>query len=106
MVGGRAGRARAIETRVTILTRRRVVVAHAARPLARLGGDMCVCGCCVSQDQGKLDEAEPLLLRSLAIREKALGADHPDVAQGCNNLALLYKVRAPRDEGGNHHTSV
>src|SRR5262249_18666140 len=34
--------------------------------------------------------AEPLLQRSLDIREKALGRDHPDVAQSLNNLALLY----------------
>ena len=26
----------------------------------------------------------------LAIREKALGPDHPDVAQALNNLAVLY----------------
>ena len=28
--------------------------------------------------QGKYDEAQPFFDRSLAIREKALGADHPD----------------------------
>ena len=28
--------------------------------------------------------------RSLAIREKALGPDHPDVAGSLNNLAVLY----------------
>ena len=71
-----------------------VVVARAARPLARLGGDVCVCGCCVSQDQGKLDEAEPLFLRSLAIREKALGPVHPSVATGCNNLGAFYYKQA------------
>src|SRR5262245_11139988 len=31
--------------------------------------------------QGQLDEAEPLLLRALAIREKADGSEHRDVAQ-------------------------
>jgi tetratricopeptide (TPR) repeat protein len=35
-------------------------------------------------------EAEPLFKRSLAILEKALGPDHPDVASSLNNLALLY----------------
>jgi tetratricopeptide (TPR) repeat protein len=39
---------------------------------------------------GRYREAEPLLQRSLAIREKALGPDHPDVAQSLNNLAQLY----------------
>ncbi len=28
--------------------------------------------------------------RALAIREKALGPDHPNVATSLNNLALLY----------------
>ena len=37
---------------------------------------------------------KPLYKRSLAIREKALGPDHPDVAQSLNNLAVLY-----RDQG-------
>ena len=35
-------------------------------------------------------EAEPLYQRSLAIWEKALGPDHPDVALSLNNLAALY----------------
>ena len=40
--------------------------------------------------QGKYADAEGLHQRALAIREKSLGADHPDVAQSLNNLALLY----------------
>ena len=40
--------------------------------------------------QGKYDEAEPLYVRALAIWEKVLGADHPDTAESCNNLAALY----------------
>jgi tetratricopeptide (TPR) repeat protein len=35
-------------------------------------------------------EAEPLYKRALAVREKALGPEHPDTAQSLNNLALLY----------------
>src|SRR5262249_26382820 len=35
-------------------------------------------------------EVEPLLKRSLAIREKALGPDHPDVGASLNSLAILY----------------
>ncbi len=42
------------------------------------------------QAQGRYAEAEPLYKRALAIREKALGAEHPDVAQSLNNLAALY----------------
>lgn len=41
--------------------------------------------------QGNNGEAEPLLRRSLDIREQVLGADHPDTAASLNNLALLYK---------------
>ena len=40
--------------------------------------------------QGRYAEAEPLYKRALAIREKALGPDHPDVAPSLNNLAALY----------------
>jgi tetratricopeptide (TPR) repeat protein len=39
---------------------------------------------------GRYAEAIPLAQQALAIREKALGPDHPDVAQSLNNLALLY----------------
>ncbi len=41
-------------------------------------------------NQGRYAQAEPLHKRSLAIREKALGPDHPDVALSLNNLARLY----------------
>jgi tetratricopeptide (TPR) repeat protein len=41
-------------------------------------------------DQGKYAEAEPFFQRSLAIWEKALGPEHPDVAIILNNLGLLY----------------
>jgi tetratricopeptide (TPR) repeat protein len=40
--------------------------------------------------QAKYAKAEPLYRRSLAIREKALGSEHPAVAQSLNNLAELY----------------
>ena len=43
------------------------------------------------QSQGRYAEAEPLFKRSLAIREKALGPDHPDVGTSLNNLAVLYQ---------------
>src|SRR5262245_48639384 len=38
----------------------------------------------------KYVEAELLYLRALAIREKALGPNHPDVAQTLLDLAWLY----------------
>src|SRR5205823_2299775 len=36
-------------------------------------------------------EAEPLLVRAVAIREKQLGAMHPDAATSLNSLAFLYE---------------
>ena len=43
--------------------------------------------------QGRYAEAEPLYKRALAIREKALGPDHPDVGTSLNNLAVLYRAQ-------------
>ena len=48
--------------------------------------------------QGRYDEAGPLYQRSLAISEKALGPEHPDVAQSLNDLGLLYKAQGRYDE--------
>ncbi len=36
------------------------------------------------KSQGRYAEAEPLYKRALSIREKALGLEHPDVAQSLN----------------------
>jgi tetratricopeptide (TPR) repeat protein len=44
----------------------------------------------VHKDQGRFADAEPLFKRSLAIREKALGPNHPDVAASLRNLGILY----------------
>lgn len=48
--------------------------------------------------QGKNEAAGPLYDRSLAIREKALGPDHPAVAESLHNRAVLLsnEVRAVR----------
>ena len=44
--------------------------------------------------QGKYAEAEPLYKSSLAIREKALGPEHPNVAKSLENYSdLLRKTR-------------
>lgn len=47
--------------------------------------------------QGKYDEADPLYLRAIAITEKALGPDHPSLAESLNNRAelLTAQVRKP-----------
>ncbi len=42
------------------------------------------------QAKGDYGRAEPLYQRALALWEKALGSDHPDVAISLNNLAALY----------------
>jgi len=43
--------------------------------------------------QGKYAQAEPLFRRALAIREKALGPEHPQVATVLENYAaLLHKL--------------
>ena len=39
---------------------------------------------------GRLRQSRTALQRALAIREKALGAEHPDTANSLNNLAALY----------------
>ena len=49
------------------------------------------------KSQGKYEQAEPLYKRSLAIVEKALGPDHPNVATSLENLATLYRA-TKRDE--------
>jgi tetratricopeptide (TPR) repeat protein len=43
------------------------------------------------RDQGRHAEAEPLHKRALAIREKALGPEHPHVATSLDNLAVVYR---------------
>ena len=40
-----------------------------------------------------LTKPEPLLNRALAIDERALGPEHPDVARNLSNLAMLYRVQ-------------
>ena len=45
------------------------------------------------KEEGRYADAEPLYKRALAIREKALGPDHPAVAQLLNNLADLYTAQ-------------
>jgi tetratricopeptide (TPR) repeat protein len=41
--------------------------------------------------RGQYTQAEPLFKRALAIDEKALGPNHPDVATSLSNLAELYR---------------
>jgi tetratricopeptide (TPR) repeat protein len=47
---------------------------------------------------GRYQEAIPLLQRALAIREKALGPEHPETATSLNNLAELYRAMGAYDK--------
>ena len=44
-------------------------------------------------EAGDYRHAEKPFTQALAIREKALGPEHPDVAQSLNNLAALYRAQ-------------
>jgi hypothetical protein len=48
--------------------------------------------------QARYSDAEPLYKRALAIQEKALGPDNPNVALSLNNLALLYSSQGRHDD--------
>ncbi len=48
--------------------------------------------------KGRYAEAEPLLRQALAIREKALGPEHPEVAQSLTDLAHLYESQGRHSE--------
>ncbi len=48
--------------------------------------------------QGKYAEAEPLYQRALGIVEKALGPEHPHVAQSLENYAALLRKTGRDDE--------
>ncbi|MGH9656926.1 MAG: tetratricopeptide repeat protein, partial [Bryobacteraceae bacterium] len=45
------------------------------------------------KSKGDYAGAEPLYRRALAIRQKALGPDHPDTATSLNNLAELLRSK-------------
>ncbi len=49
----------------------------------------------------KQAEAEPLIERSLATRENALGSQHPDVAESLENYAALLRDTGRGTEAGN-----
>ena len=48
--------------------------------------------------QGRYAEAEPLYKRSLAIRENALGPEHPHVANALKGYAALLRKTGRGDE--------
>jgi len=44
------------------------------------------------KDIGRLDEAEQLMRRALAINERIYGPDHPNIGLGLNNLGSLMQA--------------
>ncbi|AKG24363.1 tetratricopeptide repeat family protein [Calothrix sp. 336/3] len=48
--------------------------------------------------QGRYSEAIPLAKKALAIREKVLGREHPDVAATLNHVAELYRLMGNYDQ--------
>ena len=52
----------------------------------------------VYNSQNRYPESKPLLERSLAIRERALGPDHPDIARNLNNLVDFYNSQGQYEE--------
>ncbi|MGA0925448.1 MAG: tetratricopeptide repeat protein, partial [Lutimaribacter sp.] len=56
------------------------------------------------RDMGRLEDAEPMYQRALAIDMAALGPNHPNVATYLNNLAGLYKAREMWDKAAEHYT--
>jgi tetratricopeptide (TPR) repeat protein len=59
---------------------------------AEAGGLLNRCGYFL-KERARYAEALPMYERSLAIWEKALGAEHPDTALSLNNLAGLYRAQ-------------
>ncbi len=59
----------------------------------RVGSAQCLRRC-IFTSNAAYAEAEPLCERALAVWEKALGPDHPDVALALHNVARLYLARA------------
>ena len=51
--------------------------------------DHCLTSNPLPVSKGKFTESEPFYERALAINEKALGPEHPDMASSLNNLAGL-----------------
>ena len=49
-------------------------------------------------EQGRYDDAEPLLTKELQAERRVLGEEHPDTLLSMNNLAMLYFEQGRHDE--------
>ena len=52
--------------------------------------------------EGKYAQATEIAKRALALRENALGHEHPEVAIALNNLAVLYDTQGQHAEAEPH----
>lgn len=59
--------------------------------------------CVQLQNAGKYDDALEPCQRALTIREKALGKEHPDVAQSLGNLGSLYDAKGDYERAEQLH---
>ena len=50
------------------------------------------------QDQGKLEEAEPLYVEALDTSRATLGDQHPKTLGSINNLGMLYQAQGKLKE--------
>jgi len=55
---------------------------------------------------GRLDEAEALFKKSIALLEKTVGPMHPDLAKSLNNLAELYRSQNRESEAEAIHQRI
>ena len=55
---------------------------------------------------GRLDEAEALFIKSIALQEKTKGSMHPDLAKSLNNLAELYRTQNRESEAEALHLRI
>ena len=69
----------------TWIERKDLRIPEAARLLNRVGFYL--------YNRARYTEAKPLLRRSLAIRKKVLGSDHPDTAISLNNLGVVLRFQ-------------
>ncbi len=58
---------------------------------------------CYLRERGEYATAEFVAKRGLAIQERALGSDHPDVARSLNNLGIVYWQQGRYSEAESVH---
>jgi len=57
----------------------------------------------VYNNQGRYDEAEQLHIKTLEIRRRVLGEEHPETLTSMNNLALVYGRQGRCEEAEQLH---